>query len=91
MYSLRPQSALIDWDEYNVNHAKTARKRARELSAFLGEPVDVRAADRTLYTVLPGGTCVPPDGAIVNEREICYKNERTCFCSPCRAARKDES
>jgi hypothetical protein len=73
-------------------HSTTARKQAVFDAYETGKPVQIgRMRNGKLtgaYIVHPDGRVTRPLGAKpVSEREDC-KAPATCFCSPCRAARR---
>jgi hypothetical protein len=83
-----PSDSFTPW---GCQHATTARKRARFMALRTELSIEVIANDRVLYVVRPDGSLTPPAGASVVEREKCRSDEGTCFCTPCRAARREGS
>ena len=75
-----------------ANHASTARTYARNLAQLSGRSVAVcrEFGSRIAFIVEPDGAILPPPGVKVAEREQCTKGAGTaCFCSPCRADRRE--
>ncbi len=71
--------------------ARTARSRALVLANRFSLPIEVKAGGKTRYVVSPEGRVSSPDHAEVPERAACTRDDgRSCFCPPCRAARREE-
>lgn len=72
-------------------HSRTARKEARLAADATDAAVAVMRGEKIAYIVHPGGgTGRPPASEPMSATEDCVRGveDRACFCSPCRAARR---
>jgi hypothetical protein len=80
-----------------ARHMKTARTRAIERAAKAGRPIQISRISGaglmkpTLIVEASGRCRRPPTSEPMTPREDCVRDSgRACFCSPCRAERRDE-
>lgn len=79
------------------NHMSTARKQATKLALLTNKRVQISRVlpeDKVVACLIvgPDGTAERPlHSQPVSRREDCTRGTgRACFCSPCRAARKED-
>lgn len=80
-------------EPYEAHHMTTAREYARIVAAEDERDVLIWrvASEKGALVIHPDGSASrPPDSNPVSARDDCVKRSgRTCFCAPCRAARKE--